>query len=163
MPEVPEGGLCLSAFVLISAEGEPWTVLMDHLNPDAPWDHLGALDGNRALVHSKGWMLPSSHLMVKEAPAEAAERIVREQLEMEGLRLSGPQVVSEVYRPRRFPEKSDHWDLEFIFRSSVDKEKVPHAKAWSDLRFVDTRVVELAEIARSHEDILESAGFRLRP
>lgn len=56
--EIPEGGLCLSSFLVIE-EGNG-RVLMGHLNPSAPWDDIGALDAKRAMIHSKGWMLPSS-------------------------------------------------------------------------------------------------------
>ena len=41
MPEVPEGGLCLSAFLVITDEQNSNSVLMGHLNPQAPWDHIG--------------------------------------------------------------------------------------------------------------------------
>src|SRR3989442_4075768 len=52
-------------------------VLMGHMNPKAPWDHIGALDPSRVEAHSRGWMLPSSHLIFLESPDEAARRIAR--------------------------------------------------------------------------------------
>jgi len=82
MAEVPEGGVCISAFLVISDIENPNSALMGHLNPEAPWDHLGALDSSRIEIHSKGWMLPSSHLIVYESPQDAAKRILREQLEI---------------------------------------------------------------------------------
>jgi len=159
--EIPEGGLCLSSFVLVTQAGKPDHVLLGRLNPDAPWDHIGALDSERVRVHSKGWMIPASHLMLKESPVDAARRVVKEQLEMESLTLSGPQVVSEVYTPRRFPDLPSHWDLEFIFRGELALEKVPKPSAWKELVFVDVSRTKKSEVARSHEDVLESAGFRL--
>jgi len=161
MTEVPEGGMCLSAFVLVSPPGEPWAVLMGHLNPDAPWDHIGALDAARALANAGGWMLPSSHLIFREGPEGAAARIAREQLGMERLELVGPKVVSESYLSKRFPNGPDHWDLEFIFRGAMRKEDIHPVIAWRELRFVDTRSLARSDIARSHEDILQSAGFAL--
>jgi ADP-ribose pyrophosphatase YjhB (NUDIX family) len=105
-------------------------------------------------------MLPSSHLIVKESPQEAARRIAREQLDLPDLAVGEPKVVSEVYAPRRFPENPAHWDLEFIFRGEVGTHEVRKARAWNDLQFVDLDVTPKSEIARSHEDILESAGLR---
>jgi ADP-ribose pyrophosphatase YjhB (NUDIX family) len=162
MPEVPEGGLCLSAFLIIHERGHEDRVLMGHLNPAAPWDHIGALDASRAAVHSQGWMLPSSHLIVNESPDEAARRIAAEQLERDDLRFSGPKVVSEVYTPRRFPDMVRHWDLEFLFRGEWPGGAAPKAAAWADLAFVDLGSTPKAAIARSHEDILASAGLKLR-
>ena len=80
MKEIPDGGMCLSSFLVISEESDSRVVLMGHLNPKAPWDHIGALDESRIQAHSKGWMLPSSHLIVHESPQEAATRILKEQL-----------------------------------------------------------------------------------
>src|SRR5207244_8358932 len=45
---IPEGGFCLSSFVVISQTGHPERILMGHLNPAAAWDHVGALDQERA-------------------------------------------------------------------------------------------------------------------
>ncbi len=162
MPEPPAAGLCLSAFLVIAERGHGNRVLMGHLDPTAPWDHIGALDPSRTAVHRTGWMLPSSHLIVRESPQDAARRIAREQLELPDLPVGEPQVVSEVSTPRRFPEKGGHWDLEFIFRGEFEAAAVPRAAAWTELRFVDLDATPRSAIARSHEDILVSAGCRVR-
>lgn len=123
---------------------------MGRLNPDAPWEHLGALDRERAETHSKGWMLPSSQLILFESPEEAASRILTEQLSITDQKLTGPYVFSEVYGPR------NHWDLEFIFVG--ERDEVPKNDAWSELKFVDSDAVKKEDIARSHEDILAHIG-----
>ncbi len=158
-PEVPEGGFCLSAFVLLTSREKPHRVLMGRLNPAADWERLGALDASRVEAHRHGWMLPSSHLLFGESPQEAAARIVREQLERPPQRLDGPLVVSEVYTPKRFPDRPRHWDLEFLFRGSLPERERPRPAAWIDLAFVDPREVSRRAIARSHEDVLASAGL----
>ena len=158
--EVPEGGMCLSAFVVLTKAGSSGRVLLGRLNPDAGWDHIGALDPERVEVHSRGWMIPSSHLLLKEPPQEAAKRILKEQLELEGVKLSEPAIVSETYTPRRFPDLPNYWDLQFIFRGELSMEKPPRAFAWKELAFVDLGRTRKSEMARSHEDILESAGFK---
>jgi ADP-ribose pyrophosphatase YjhB (NUDIX family) len=159
MTEIPPAGFCLSAFLLINEEGLRNRVLMGKLNPEADWTHIGALDRSRVLAHSSGWMLPSSHLIYKEAPQEAARRILLEQLGLERFELEGPTVISYVDKPKRYPELDDHWDLEFVFRGELATEGVPRAAAWRELRFVDLDLTSKAEMARSHEDILESMGL----
>ena len=162
MKELPDGGMCLSSFLVIS-ESDSKRVLMGHLNPKAPWDHIGALDESRIQAHSKGWMLPSSHLIVHESPQEAAARILKEQLGIDNrmVTLSDPKVVSEVSTPKRFPNLPQHWDIEFIFRGTLASGvQVPKSDAWTDLKFVDVNKTARSEMARSHEDILESIGFR---
>ena len=154
--EIPEGGLCLSSFLVVT---DPRShVLMGHLNPAAPWDHIGALDPVRANAHSEGWMLPSSHLMLFESPAAAAQRILNEQLGMK-LPISGPIVVAEVGTPRRFPGLSKHWDFEFIFKGKSPGGGAPTHRAWTELRYVDLKRTPREDIARSHDEVLENAGF----
>jgi ADP-ribose pyrophosphatase YjhB (NUDIX family) len=161
MPEVPQEGFCLSAFLVLNSEEHPSAVLMGHMNPGAPWDHLGALDPSRFEAHRHRWMLPSSHLMFGESPEEAARRILKEQLQLGPLAFDGPYVVSEVYTPRRFPGANGHWDLEFLFRGHLSERPPPSADPWVELRFVDLLTARQQDIARSHEDILASAGFKL--
>lgn len=154
MSETPEGGFCLSSFVLLMDGGG--RVLMGKLNPDYDWEHIGALDEERKIRHSSGWMLPSSHLMVGEAPEAAARRILREQLGIESLELTGPTVISETYRTS--PARSaDHWDIEFVFSGRYDK-TVKHP-AWKELAYVDPNADD-GQFARNHQDILRSSRLR---
>ena len=148
--QIPDGGICLSAFVIFTPPGKHNQVLMGRLNPDAHWEHLGALGRERAEANSKGWMLPSSHLILFESPQEAASRILIEQLSITDQKLTGPYVFSEVSGPK------NHWDLEFVFLG--ERAEVPKNDAWSELKFVDTDVVRKEEIVRSHEDILARVG-----
>jgi ADP-ribose pyrophosphatase YjhB (NUDIX family) len=158
--EIPPSGFCMSAFLVITEKGHRNRVLMGKLNPEANWDHIGALDMSRAVVHAKGWMLPSSHLIFKEPPQEAARRIYAEQLEIHDLELFGPTVISYVDRPKRFPRLDDHWDLEFVFKGEIVSDLVPSPFAWKEIKMVDLSFVSKSEMARSHEDILEPLGLR---
>lgn len=153
--EIPEGGLCLSSFLaLTDVEGR---VLMGHLDPKAPWDHIGALDAGRAQTHSKGWMLPSSHLMLYESPQDAARRVLKEQVGVQA-DLADPIVVAEVGTPKRFPSLLKHWDFEFIFKGRGPA-VAPRHDSWVELRYIDTKRTPRREIARSHDEVLENAGF----
>jgi ADP-ribose pyrophosphatase YjhB (NUDIX family) len=160
MTEVPDGGLCLSSFLVINSKENPRSVLMGHLNSKAPWDHIGALDRKRVERHSKGWMLPSSHLILRESPQEAARRILREQLEIGSLELSEPKVFSDVYESEA-SKPNLHWDIGFIFKGELSQDEIPKPDAWTDLNFVDLTRTRKNEIARSHEDILRYAGHAM--
>src|SRR5438876_11382259 len=80
--EIPGDGVCLSAFLIVTEARDSKKVLMGHMNPKAPWDHIGALDPSRVAPHSHGWMLLSSHLTFRESTDDAARRIAPEQLEL---------------------------------------------------------------------------------
>ena len=147
MKEIPQGGFCISTFLIISETNNPQQVLMGHIKKDAPWDHVGALDTERVERHSKGWMLPSSALIIGESPQEAAERILREQLGLADQPLENPHVFSEVYGPM------NHWDLEFVFLGQ--RSNAPSNEAWTELRFVDLTKTRKEDMARGHEDILD--------
>ncbi len=156
--EVPAGGFCISSFLIIRDKENPRRVLMGHLEPSKDWDHIGALTKQRKEEHSKGWMLPSCHILYGESPSEAAKRIAEEQLgfSSEFLELSGPRDYSEVYGSKVNPEAKEHWDLEFVFEGKLDSKKLSDSKseAWKDIAFVEIDRVGKNEIARSHDDIL---------
>lgn len=159
---VPPDGLCLSAFLVVSADEAPSRVLLGRVNPAADWAHLGALDPDRVAAWKDRWMLPSSHLIHLESPLEAAERIARELTPLTLPTFAGPIVTSEVYPPARHPNAGHHWDLEFIFRASAPGATLRPHPAWAELRFVDSRELTPAAMARAHGDILSAAGFPMR-
>jgi ADP-ribose pyrophosphatase YjhB (NUDIX family) len=152
MKELPEGGFCISAFVIISKKNNPEQVLMGRINKKAPWGHVGALDPERVERHSVGWMLPSSGLLLGESPIQAANRILNEQLGVADQILEGPSVFSEVYGPM------NHWDLEFLFQG--ERNNTPENDVWTELKFIDLTRTRRAEIVRGHEDILAHVGKR---
>jgi ADP-ribose pyrophosphatase YjhB (NUDIX family) len=149
--EVPDGGFCLSAFLVISKQNDPRKVLMGRIDPTFPWEEIGALDRDRAERAAAGFTLPSSHLILGESPLQAAKRILKEQLGMEDIGLTGPSVFSEVYGDR------NHWDIEFVFFGAVDS--VRKHPAWRELTFVDLVRMKKEDFARSHQDVLSNAGL----
>lgn len=158
MKDIPEGGLCLSVFLVISRIGNPHEVVMGHINSSADWAHIGALIMKGADEISRDWMLPSSQLIIHESPEEASRRILREQLGLTNQKLEGPLVFSEAYSNGKGWDISPlkHWDLEFIFQGER-MDIAPHP-AWRKLRFVDLEEIREETIARSHEDILAHIG-----
>jgi ADP-ribose pyrophosphatase YjhB (NUDIX family) len=150
MNSLPQGGMCISAFLVVSKRGEPGNVLMGRINKNAEWDHIGALDGKRVERFASGWMLPSSHLMLFETPEGAARRILREQLGIRSQTLGGPLAFSDT------SGTSNHWDLGFIFTG--ERETSPSSAAWDELKFVEVAKLKRDEIVRSQLDVLTYAG-----
>jgi len=150
MRKMPEGGMCISAFVIVSKKGEPGSILLGKINKDANWDHIGALDKKRVERNSIGWMLPSSHLMLYETPEGAARRILREQLHVRDMKVSGPLTFVDT------SGNENHWDIGFIFLG--ERESVPRSDAWRELRFVDSGSLRSEDVVRSQIDVLAYAG-----
>jgi ADP-ribose pyrophosphatase YjhB (NUDIX family) len=159
MNAVPEGGMCISAFLVISRKDEPGSVLMGRINKNAEWDHIGALDGKRLERFASGWMLPSSHLILFETPEGAARRIAREQLGIRNLKLQGPMTFADT-STAHFSRMLNHWDIGFIF--TAEKESVPSNGAWDELGFVEVGKLKPGDVVRSQVDVLAYAG-RLAP
>lgn len=160
MDTIPPGGLCLSAFLVLS-RGNENNVLLGKVNPKyTEWAHIAALDETRLQRFSTAWMLPSRHLILHEDPNRAAKTILKEQLDIEDLELTGPKVVTEVYDIPRL-ELKDHWDFDFIFFGKITRDLAPHA-AWTELNFIDVSSLPDNEFARGHQDVLANAGLRRR-
>jgi ADP-ribose pyrophosphatase YjhB (NUDIX family) len=150
MRRMPDGGMCISAFLIVSKHNDPDSILMGKINKDADWDHIGALDAKRVHRHSNGWMLPSSHLMLYETPEGAARRILREQLRVRDLKISGPLTFVDT------SGTDNHWDLGFIYQG--ERDALPKSDAWRELRFVKTSELKRDDIVRSQVDVLAYAG-----
>jgi ADP-ribose pyrophosphatase YjhB (NUDIX family) len=150
MNTVPPGGMCISAFLVISKKGEPENVLMGRINKNAEWDNIGALDEKRVERFASGWMLPSSHLILFETPEGAARRILREQLGIRNQPLHGPMTFADT------SGTANHWDLGFVFTG--ERESAPSSAAWDELRFVEVAKLKRDEMVRSQLDVLAYAG-----
>ena len=155
MKSVPDGGMCISAFLVIAKKDEPTSVLMGRINKNAEWDHIGALNGKRLERFASGWMLPSSHLLLFETPEGAARRILREQLGIKNLKLEGPMTFADT-STARFSGLPNHWDIGFIF--TAERENTPSSDSWDELKFVDISKMKPDEIVRSQVDVLAYAG-----
>lgn len=159
MREPPDGGMCISVFLVISETGEGGKVLMGKINKDADWGHIGALDPERAARFGSGWMLPSSHLILYEAPGDAAQRVLREQLDAPGsTSLEGPVTFADTTGEGK---EKKHWDIGFIY--SGEMATLPRSDAWRELAFVDIGEVKVEDVVRSHLDVVSYARKPGRP
>ncbi|MCI4319371.1 MAG: hypothetical protein L3J87_00510 [Thermoplasmata archaeon] len=157
---LPGDGMCLSVFLLLAPKSDTTKVLLGTVRPEAPgWVSAGAMDAGRAAKSRGRWMLPSSHLMVFESPDDAANRVAREQLGLEGIPLHPPKIVSETYG--RESGVDPHWDLHFIYRGVAADEPPRFPALWERLEYLEPRALDPTKFARSHGDILELAGSAL--
>ena len=155
---VPEGGVCLSAFIVLRPSETSTKVLLGRPDPRAPWAQMATLEDAHVRSIGNRWILPASHLLEFESPTDSAQRILRQQLEITDLPLQGPEVFSEAYTSVIDPESGAHWDLHFVFRGEWPSGEPPRAAAWRELTFVEPRTLTRADIARGHADILGLAG-----
>jgi len=160
--DLPDDGLCLSAFLVVRPEGRGGEVLMGRLNPAADWATIGGLDPGRISRIARRWMLPSSHLLFFESPNEAADRIAREQLGVQLPGLTGPRTFSET-EDRPGPDRDPHWDLHFVFEARWPSARFPPSPTFAELAFVDVGRTPRAEIARGQADVLALVGVDAAP
>jgi len=157
--DVPDDGMCLSVFLVLSSPESAGAVLMGRIDPSAAWPVIGALDAARAMAVGDRWMLPSSQLVFFESPEDGARRILKEQLGSAPIPLDGPVVFSEAYRKPGTSAMDPHWDLHFVFRGRWPSLTPPRARAWRALEFVDVRRTDSASIARNQGDVLTLVGL----
>jgi ADP-ribose pyrophosphatase YjhB (NUDIX family) len=160
--EVPDNGMCLSVFLVLEPPNRDGAVLMGRLDPSAPWQEIGALDPKRVASFGDRWMLPSCQLLLFESPADAARRILKEQLESEPFPLHGPYVFSDPSERPVAAGRDPHWDFHFVYRGRWPSAVAPHAAAWKHLDFVEVARTSRKEIAREQGDVLELVGLRLK-
>ena len=156
---VPEGGVCLSAFLLV--RDRSGGLLLGRPKPHPAWAERGCLPDWRVdqLVQHADWVLPASHLLMGEAPDRAGTRIARD---WAGLRGAKPHLVgidSARMPTGRRARKSDgglpifHWALGFGYE--VDSNApAPKGPWWAETRFFPLAELRRLPIGREHRDFL---------
>ncbi len=156
---VPDDGLCLNAFVLLTDRPGSSRVLLGRIDPASPWRELGGMSAPRIQETSTRWMLPSRQLFLFEAPDEAARGILKAQLGLEALPLRGPTVTSEAWQRAAPAGDGLHWDLSFVYRGEWPGDRPIAATPWRELAFVETSGLDPKTVGRNHVDVLALAGF----
>jgi ADP-ribose pyrophosphatase YjhB (NUDIX family) len=157
---VPEGGLCLSAFVVVRSDHAPVRVLLGKPDPTAPWEEIATLEEPHLRSIGNRWILPASHLHEFESPSGCAQRILTQQLGGMDLALRAPTVFSEAYASAIDPDSGTHWDLHFVFEADASAGGAPPSAVWRELAFVDPTTLTPGDLARGHSDILALVGLR---
>jgi ADP-ribose pyrophosphatase YjhB (NUDIX family) len=158
----PEGGLCLSAYLVLRPRSQPESVLLGRPDPSVDWEPLAALQTVHLQDVGERWILPASHLIEFESPSDAAHRVLREQLGLTEFDVPKPEVFTESYTSTLDPEAGTHWDFQFVFRGEWPDARPPRALVWKELAFRPARDISRSEIARGHADVLALAGYRFR-
>ena len=157
--EVPDGGMCLSVFLLLEAPDRDGTVLLGQPDATAPWWEIGAIDAERLRRIGARWMLPSRQLRFYEGPDEAARAILHEQLGAGPLPLTGPQVFSDPADAPSPATADPHWDIHFVYRGRWPSANPPRSPVWKRLEFVGLAQLPRDDVARGQADVLELAGL----
>jgi 8-oxo-dGTP pyrophosphatase MutT (NUDIX family) len=155
---VPSDGMCLNVFLVVQPPDDPSRVLVGRPAPNPRWEEVGALDPSRLERLGDRWMLPSSQLVLLEAPDEAARRLANEQLGLDPGPLPPPRVFSDTY-PRRGPPDADpHWDLHLLYllRGPTAPPRTP---LWKTLEYVAVATIPRVAFGRDHGDILDLIGL----
>jgi len=156
---VPDDGLCLNAFLLLSPVDDAHQVLLGMVDPQAPWREIGGVSAQRLAGLSNRWMLPSRQLFLFESPQDASRTILREQLELDEVELAGPSVFSEAWTRPNPAGTGQHWDLHFVFRGRWPEGRAVRASPWLKLAFHDPSRLDRSTVGRSHADVLGLAGY----
>ncbi|MDE1819711.1 MAG: hypothetical protein KGJ23_01830 [Euryarchaeota archaeon] len=156
---VPDDGLCLNVFPLLTEPRRPDRVLMGRIDASFDWRRIGGMHPKRVADLADRWMLPSRQLFLYEAPSEAAKLILEEQLGLESLYLKGPEVISDVWERPEPVGKGPHWDLSFIYRGEWPPGRQLHSAPWRELAFKNPLILDPQEVGRHHLDVLALAGF----
>lgn len=159
---VPDDGLCLNVFLLLTDRPGSDRILLGQIDPAAAWPRIGGMSAPRIARMGDRWMLPSRQLFLFESPDRAAESILLEQLGVAGIPLAGPRVTSEAWQRPEPAGAGLHWDLSFLYRGTWPKGSTPSSRAWRALRFWPSGELPPDEVGRSHLDVLALAGFPVR-
>lgn len=151
---VTEGGLCLSAFVLLRKADKVYVV---RPADDARWKDDWApnlrIYAPDALARQWGLLrFPAAYLREGEHPDAAVQRVLREQLRLDGARILQTRVHSFYGESRRFPGVP-HWDLVFVAEAVTQEE--PHPGRWvAEGAWRAPATLKAEEFGSAHGDLL---------
>jgi ADP-ribose pyrophosphatase YjhB (NUDIX family) len=159
---VPEGGTCLSSFLVVSRGNE---ILVGKMkNPQVWMDRFFVGEKFAPIYASSGkYILPASHLAWYESPQEAAFRIASDQIahsphSKEDLRLL--DVQSFVSGDPNSDTEPPHWDFCFVYEMKLlPDEDIKEPEWFEELRFVERGKLNVDDFTRGHGDILQQLKF----
>lgn len=157
--QVPNGGVCVSSFIVAEKEGR---VLVGKMkNPDI-WveKFLVGREFAPKYAASGKWLLPASHLKFGESPDECARRIIKEQILAGEMNCTLLGIQSHLSGDPNDVENA-HWDLCVVYKASVP-EPLQVPDWFSELRYVMAKDLRASDFTRGHGDILEQLGLLAR-
>lgn len=156
--DVPPGGLCISVFALVSLDHRLLVLRPKaHQRWQEEWAPNWRLYEPAQLAREMiSWRLPSTYVKEGEAPREALERVMTDQLGI-GSYVAEFSTIENFYEEsRRYPGEM-HWDYCFIFQVST-KEEVKQQPWLEETQFLES--VELkGHLGSAHESLLARLGL----
>src|SRR5208283_2508883 len=121
--DVPPGGFCISVFALVRRGS---TIPMLRPRPHPRWGEEWAPNWRiyePAMLEREtaGWRLPSTYVKEGEAPREALDRVVVDQVGIKKYVVRGDTLENFYDESRRYPGKM-HRDYCFVFKVSTEEE-----------------------------------------
>ncbi|MDV3278362.1 MAG: hypothetical protein LYZ69_07855 [Nitrososphaerales archaeon] len=160
---VPPGGVCLSFFVVLRHGNK---ILIGKMAKPEIW--VGRFfvrkDFAPTYASSGKFLLPARHLAWYESPLEAAEGVVRDQLQLKVQkgRLRMIDAQSHVRGDIDNKDQPPHWDICFVFETKVSERFVRTVKPlpwFTELGFRRLSDLTPNDFTRGHGDVLEVAGL----
>jgi len=148
---VPQEGCCLSSFVLALRDN---AILLGRVSDAELWGEKWALPTWNPPRWRDKLLLPAAHLLIREHPDQAANRILEEMLNAGSFTVKFRGIQNHV-------EDSGHWDVCFVYEADIrgDVRKPPW---FSELRYFSPEDITSNSIGRGHADIMREAGIRLK-
>lgn len=153
--QVPKGGTCISAFLILSGNGG---ILVGKMAKPEIWVERFYMGEQFAPIYaaSNKWLLPASHLEYGEKPEDAATRVLTQQLCIEEAKLDLKQVQSHLSGDSRDSDVS-HWDICLVYEGKIGGE-LQKPEWFSDLKFVKPETITSNDFTRGHGDVLLELG-----
>ncbi len=148
----PEEGFCLSSFILAAKDD---ALLLGKVSDPDTWGNKWALPTWNPPRWQDKLLLPAAHLLLKEHPDQAADRIMKEMLQVSDYTLTFRGIQSHV------SGEKGHWDICFIYDASI-KSEIKKPKWFFELRYVKIKDIKPDEVGRGHADIISEAGISIR-
>lgn len=158
---VPEGGFCVSAFLLVENEGKILAGRMDEDHADhwtQEWaPNLAYYEGPRREALFAGWRLPATYLRTGEAFQAAAKRVATDQLALpDPPPVEASRIVSTATESRRFPG-TDHWDI-FTVHRTQGPASPPVPDHWAELAYRDPSTLQEDGLVMRHGHVLQGSS-----
>lgn len=147
----PEEGFCLSSFIL-ATKGD--SILLGKISDPDLWGSKWALPTWNPVRWKDKLLLPAAHMLRREHPDQAAERLIREMLNTSNFTLKLKGIQNHV-------NQAGHWDLCFVYEANI-KDEIKTPPWFSELRYIKFNELKPDEIGRDHADIIEEAGIPIK-
>jgi ADP-ribose pyrophosphatase YjhB (NUDIX family) len=154
---VPKGGTCLSAFLVLKGKAG---ILVGKMAKPEIWVErflVGEAFAPR-YVSSNKLVLPATHLKYGEKPEDAAKRVLLEQIGAGNVKLTLLQIQSHLSQDPNDPEAA-HWDVCFVYAGRLRGKQLQRPEWFSELIFQRPSHLKSEDFTRGHGDILTELGI----